>query len=542
MKNPNETVEELQVESAVPSPAVEIDASAAQKKPRYNKRRVLIYSILAGLAFTVGVALITLSIWYVETFNLDFKHLLYNISSPVEGTGGGTINQILSACLPWILVAAAAYAVAAYFAARKTDFCQRLRRVGAVFCAILMLSSVVVTLFSFRIPQYLASLGQQTTLYEEYYIDPADVMITKNGKTKNLIYIYLESMETTYASTGEGGLQDGVNYIPGLTQLAKDNISFSDKDNGMLGGFYTFEGVTSWTMSGLFSISSGLPFNFPVGANEMINQTQFAPGVTALGDILEDYGYTNEFLCGSNASFGGRKKYFTQHGNYRIYDLYTARENGDVGPTYNNGFWGFEDVYLYEIAKKEITNLATEGNPFNMTLLTVDTHFPQGYQCVKCGNTYDRNATYDGNMRNVLLCADHQVVEFVNWCKAQPFYEDTVIIISGDHPIMGTQHEMIKGLPMNDRPVYNCIINSAIEAPRGTTTNRLFTSMDMFPTTLAAMGFNIAGDRLAMGVNMFSGQQTVIEHLGYDTFAEEVVKSSDYYNEFTGFNEANGIS
>ena len=145
-------------------------------------------------------------------------------------------------------------------------------------------------------------------------------------------------------------------------------------------------------------------------------------------------------------------------------------------------------------------------------------------------------------MKNVLLCADHQVMEFVNWCKQQDFYEDTVIIISGDHPFMGKDLSMVKGKAMNDRPVYNCIINSAIEAPKGVTTNRLFTSMDMFPTTLAAMGFNIKGDRLAMGVNMFSGQKTVIEYVGYKTFAEEVIKDSDYYNEFTGFNAANGIS
>jgi phosphoglycerol transferase len=48
---------------------------------------------------------------------------------------------------------------------------------------------------------------------------------TKNGEKKNLVYIYLESMETTYASTDVGGFQD-VNFIPNLTNLAFQNISF----------------------------------------------------------------------------------------------------------------------------------------------------------------------------------------------------------------------------------------------------------------------------------------------------------------------------
>ena len=380
-------------------------------------------------------------------------------------------------------------------------------------------------------------------LYEVYYVDPATVSITANGRTKNLIYICLESMETSFISKANGGLQEGVNYIPNLTQLAKDNISFSDKGNGQLGGFYTFEGATSWTMGALFALTSGLPFNFPVGQNAMSSQKYFAPGVTNLGDILEDYGYNSVFLCGSDAKFGGRKNYFTQHGNYLIYDLYTARRNGDL-PTsnYDNEFWGFEDIYLYQIAKKEIARMASEGEPFNMTLLTVDTHFPKGYQCSACGDTYDRDATYDGNIKNVLLCADHQVMEFINWCKEQDFYEDTVIVVSGDHPFMSVNTEMIKGHNANTRTVYNCIINSAVEASDEVTTHRLFTSMDMFPTTLAAMGFNIEGNQLAMGVNLFSGQQTVIEQTGYDIFAEEVIKKSDYYNEFTGFNAVNGSS
>lgn len=504
--------------------------STTKKEPRYRKGRILIYSILAGLAFTIGVALISLSVWYKKTFDLGFKHLLYNLSAPVEGTGNATIDQILSACLPWIVAGVVVYAAVAILLSHRGRLFMWLRRAGAIFCALSLLTSTVVTLYAFGIPQYLATRNQKTTLYEEYYVDPATVPITANGKTKNLIYIVLESMETDFASEDVGGLQDDINYIPNLTQLAKDNISFSDKDNGLMGGFYTFGGVTSWTMGALFALTSGLPFNFPVSENAMGEEEYFAPGVTNLGDILESYGYTNEFLCGSKAAFGGREKYFVQHGNHIIYDLYTARRNGDLpSRNYHNKFWGFEDKYLYEIAKKEITRLAAEDAPFNMTLLTVDTHFPNGYLCSECGDPQKTN------MDAVLPCADCQVMEFVNWCKQQDFYEDTVIVISGDHPFMGKDLAMIEGKPMNDRPVYNCIINSAIEAPKGTTTNRLFTTMDMFPTTLAAMGFNIKGDRLAMGVNMFSGQKTVIEYIGYDTFAEEVVKDSDYYNEFTGF-------
>ena len=55
-----------------------------------------------------------------------------------------------------------------------------------------------------------------------------------------------------------------------------------------------------------------------------------------------------------------------------------------------------------------------------------------------------------------------------------------------------------------------------------------FSDMDMYPTTLAAMGFNIEGNKLALGTNLFSELPTIIEKYGQDYINEEVQKSSEY--------------
>ena len=52
--------------------------------------------------------------------------------------------------------------------------------------------------------------------------------------------------------------------------------------------------------------------------------------------------------------------------------------------------------------------------------------------------------------------------------------------------------------------------------------------MDMFPTTLGTMGFNIEGNKLGLGTNLFSKLPTIIEKYGHDYIEEEVQKSSDY--------------
>ncbi len=505
------------------------------REPRYNLGLIITFSIICGILFTVAVTFIALSVWYVTTFNMEFKALLYTLTSPTEGTGGGTIKEIIWACVPCAILGAAVYTVCAVIIARKKPVFAILRRVGAAVCVVALIGSAIATVYSFRIPKYLRTYGQNTDLYDRYFTDPNSVSITSKGKTKNLIYIYLESMENSFASIDLGGYQDGVNYIPGLTSLIKEGISFSDKAEGLMGGFYAIDGATSWTMAALLATSSGIPFSFPVGSNSMAQMAEFAPDLITIGDILEAKGYTQEFLCGSDATFGGRRNYFTQHGNYKIFDIFTAREKGYISKNYDNGFWGYEDKYLFQIAKDELTALAAGDKPFNFTMLTVDTHYPKGYECSECENTYDPDETYDGQLKNALNCSDRMLTEFISWCKQQPFYKDTVIVISGDHPIMGSNKlELVEDVT-GMRTMYNCILNTDTVPASGATVNRSFCGMDMFPTTLAAMGFNIQGDRLALGTNMFSGEQTLSEILGAENFAGEVVKHSDYYDRLTGF-------
>ena len=154
-------------------------------------------------------------------------------------------------------------------------------------------------------------------------------------------------------------------------------------------------------------------------------------------------------------------------------------------------------------------------------MLTVDTHHVDGYVCDNCRNDYD------GRLENVIACADKQINDFLNWCKKQPFYEDTVIVITGDHPRMDTT--LVDGCYYFDRTVYNCFINTDKEKDTLSLTNRSFTPMDVFPTVLSALNFGIEGDKLGLGTDMFSGRKTLSETIGIDALNAEVNKYSKYY-------------
>lgn len=488
---------------------------------------IVVY-ILSGLVLILGAVLFPACSYAYNTYHVSFTHLLYTMMSPIQGVGGDTVSQTLVACLWPVLPAGLFYSGTVILLLRRFPRAvvrpngklmkpkNQMLWIAPVICCTVLLAGLVHADRLLGVFDHVSSRLSTTAIYEDYYVAPESVKVTPPEQKQNLILIYAESMESTYASREEGGFQEE-NYIPGLTELAKDGVSFSHSTK--LGGFHSLTNAT-WTAASLFTTASGVPYAFPYRYLQE-NGNQFAPKVTALGDILQRDGYVNRFLCGSDADFGGRRAFFREHGNHEIYDLFTARERGVLPEDYYV-FWGFEDFHLFDIAKQELTQLAAQDKPFNLTMLTVDTHNTGGYVCDLCPDTYEHPTA------NVLTCSDRQLTEFVRWCQQQPFYENTVIVIVGDHP--RNDLCLVEGIPQQSRTMYNCFLGNAVPVPVGYH-SRQATTVDIFPTVLAAMGYEIQGDRLGLGTNLFSQKLTLAEELGYDHFNREVRKQSDYFQE-----------
>ena len=182
-----------------------------------------------------------------------------------------------------------------------------------------------------------------------------------------------------------------------------------------------------------------------------------------------------------------------------------------------------EDLHLFEYARQELTEISQLDEPFAFTMLTVDTHHIGGYQCAYCRGEFEE--PYEQS----IACSSHQVLEFVNWLKAQPFWDNTTVVITGDHLSMDNGYFQRNVDDRYDRMVYNCILNSPVTATH--IKNRDYCAVDLFPTTLAAMGCTIEGDRLGLGVNLFSNRPTLSEKLGFNRFNGELGLASEYYTE-----------
>ena len=317
----------------------------------------------------------------------------------------------------------------------------------------------------------------------------------------------------------DGGAFDQ-NVIPELTEVARNNISFSNSDL-LAGGAYPAFGST-WTMGGMFAQTSGLPLKIPIDGNAMSNQDLFMPAVTSIGDILAEQGYRQSLLIGSDAEVWRKKNYFEQHGNYEMLDYGWANANGKIPPDYRV-WWGYEDQKLFDIAKEKLTEISMTGQPFNFTMLTVDTHFEDGYYCEKC------QPVTENQYANVYLCASISFRNFLHGSNSRAFIRNTTIVLSGDHLTMDSDF-CLNIDPSYERTVYNAFINPAVMPVQ--TKNRQFTTMDMFPSTLASMGVTIQGERLGLGTNLFSAEPTLAEQYEIETIDEELVKESKFFDNF----------
>ena len=459
-------------------------------------------TIIVILFFSLSAVFAATSAWLFNVWSdLTVEEILFHLQVSLEGTNADMVKEyFVDYGLPCLI--AIVSLILFFVLIRGTVKAYRIALLGTSLVSFGLLVFALWNLESnLGIFTYIQSQMVDSTFIEDNYVNPDDVKLEFPKKKKNLIYIYLESMEMTFADQASGGAFPR-NNIPNLTALSRGNQNFSG-DSGTLNGGISLLGST-WTMGALFAQSSGLPLKTSLDGNSLETQKNFFSDVTTLGDILDGQGYKNVFLLGSDVTFGGRKLYFSQHGYHDIEDYYYAEQNGLIPKGYFN-FWGFEDEKLYDMAKNRLTQLSKEDQPFNLTMLTVDTHFEDGNMCGLCRNDFGEQYA------DVFACADRQVCSFVKWIQQQDFYDNTTIIISGDHPTM--DKDFCQDVPPNyQRKTFTLIINPSAEPEENYF--RTYSTMDMFPTTLAAMGVSIPGNKLGLGVNLFSKERTLIEELG----------------------------
>lgn len=468
--------------------------------------------------------------WAVDIFPLsNVEAILFTIFS---GTNAGAENFVVSSLVQKVVLPAsgtfvfilALQVVLSFVQSQKKvryEACLWKFRIGLNWIVLVVLVPYACILF-LVLPGIVSSAPfkaffQQpvdSKFYREYYVHPDSVQIQAQGKPRNLIVIFLESMETNFSK-----------HTPEIANLEKSSLNIAPGGENVSG--------TTWTIAGITGKLCGIPLNMPMGINEHHGKLPtYLPYAKCLMDVLADKGYNQLSTLGSSGDFTQMRTFWTHHGNVGTHDIEYYKSVGKIPEKYHE-FWGFEDRRLYRFAKEELDSLAVQGEPFAFYMQTIDTHQPFGYLDDSCKIAL-KNIGFEVNGDNqypaALRCASMQLTSFVEWIKEQPWSGNTVISVMGDHatPMLSNK----AGVAPTDSVYWtNFIINSAVDG--GTyRRGRSYSSMDMFPTLLESMGFELEGRAIGLGRSLYADKPTLLEIYGkpvLDSLLRERSIQYDYF-------------
>jgi len=471
------------------------------------------------------ITLLLVSFFIKSKFELlSFDQLLFYSTTSLEGTSSSFFincfkNVIIYLIISYILCLILIYYIKNYelvikFRNRNNhNIFEVIYDKRIVIDIILSIIIFCVSLYNVKFFEYIKLSFDYTDIYEKEFVNPRKVDIDFDGK-RNLIMIYVESLESTDFSKENGGYRD-YSLIPNLEKIYKDNI-------GLNNNYYSLVG-DSWTIAGMFTSLAGIPYKAEfLNDFAKLYDGDFMPGAYTLSDFFKDNNYNQVFIMGSDDEFGSRDIYLKEHGDYNIIDYDVIKDEYEYDDNDLND-WGFNDRYIFNIAKKQLLELSKDDKSFNLSLLTADTHPIEGY----FDNSVCKYNDKYSSLENAYSCEDIMINNFVNWIKKQDFYKDTTIVIVGDHLAM-YRDAMGEIIPdKSDRSLYSVFINSKINY--NCNSNYSWMTEDLYPTILASMGAKIEGDRLGLGTNIFSCKETI-----YDKYSEslydELSKKSKLYD------------
>lgn len=345
---------------------------------------------------------------------------------------------------------------------------------------------------SVHVTEYIRASNSDYTM-DEYYKAP---VVADSSEKRNIVLIYLESGEETLTDT-ELFEKDAFEPLKNVTREEDGWSSVADLQQYEGGG---------WTMAGISGTQCGVPLkgngllNGKSGFNVLGEVDDYLGGLTCMGDILKGEGYHQVFMGGAMGSFASKDTFLYSHGYDESYGLEHWREQNEPEDQIRAD-WGLSDQRLMANAKNKVDELHAQsqetGQPFNLSMLTVDTHEPVHIHPY-CDVDTEEEVT------SMFQCSQEQVADFVNYMDSQGYLEDTAVVMMGDHlKHMGASnafHEQLDDHP--NRTIFNRFWIPGND-PRHATMRPGVDQMSMMPTILEAAGIRMTNDQAGLGVSAY---------------------------------------
>lgn len=325
---------------------------------------------------------------------------------------------------------------------------------------------------------------------------------------KNLIVVTLESMQS-FTINNE---MNGEVITPFLNELTEDEdtIYFSD--------FYHQTGLGK-TSDSEFILENGL---YPLGGGAVFF-THSGNTFNSMAEKLGHHGYATSVQHANTKSFWNRDMMYESLGIDEFLDLQSF-EVGE-GEAVN---WGMKDIPFF---KQTVDHMTEMPQPFYSRLITLTNHHPFTLdEEDKLIGEYDSNSGTLNRFFQTSRYLDEAVKVLFDELKASGLYEDSIIVMYGDHYGISDNHNAAMGQYMDKEitPYDSAQLQRVpffIHIPgygEGHVNGEVSGQVDMRPTILHLLGLETSMD-MQFGSDIFSE-----EHEEFVIFRDGRFVSEDY--------------
>ncbi|MCP8616857.1 LTA synthase family protein [Salirhabdus salicampi] len=337
---------------------------------------------------------------------------------------------------------------------------------------------------------------------------------------KNVIFITAESLQTFVLDKEVNGEP----ITPFLNKLIEES--------------YYFENFYHQTNLGKTSDSEFITANslYPL-PNASVFFTHAQNEYNAMPKIIKEHGYTSAVFHGNNKSFWNRDVMYDALGFDHFFSerFYHVSEENKVGD------WGLGDKSFFEQSIKYLENLP---QPFYTNFITLTNHHPftmdQKYASIDKLETNSR--TLNGYVQTVRYM-DEAIEQFFEQLKQAGLYEESIIVIAGDHYGISDYHNRAMGMFLEkDITPYDNVqlqrVPMIIHIPdheETKTFDKIAGQVDLKPTILSLLGIEPEDD-ITFGTDLFTNdRKPYVAFRNGDFVTENYVFTNDTcYDRLTG--------
>ena len=310
------------------------------------------------------------------------------------------------------------------------------------------------------------------------------------AKKKNIIKIHLESFQTFLINKKVNGKE----VTPFLNKLSTGNDDFRYYPNFF---HQTGQGKTS---DSEFTMDNSL-YGLPQGSAYSLKGDNTYQSLPAILDQKE--GYTSDVMHGDYKTFWNRDQIYKHFGIDKFYDAtyYDMSDENVVN-------LGLKDKPFFKASAEYQSKMK---QPFYSHLITLTNHYP--FTLNSEDASIDKPNTGDSTVDGYIQTAhylDQALEQYINDLKAKGLYDDSVIMIYGDHYGISENHNnaMEKLLGEQITPAKFTDLNRTgfwlkIPGKNGTVDETYAGQVDVMPTILHLVGID-SKNYLMLGTDMLS--------------------------------------